>query len=201
MKKLVVLVIILATVGFGCQKTQNQSVPGETATIYMNFTVDKSLLGPAWTAPTLGIGFNPPVDWRVGADSLRQQVKEIIHDPGYATTPLILFYNDSLQCGCLISEVDSLPVGNTDLIFDLNMNSFHVIDSTITVQNTEFQTDFFRVRQTLALTESIVYFRLLFDREAEQMFQIDYIVPKIIYPSQVKAIESSLGSVRLLKYN
>ncbi|OQY26864.1 MAG: hypothetical protein B6244_12360 [Candidatus Cloacimonetes bacterium 4572_55] len=194
-KKFTILTVLLALIGFfsiNCQK--KNAVQDRQADKFITFDVNRELLEPAFQDQELRIKFSPPMGWKAAPDSIIHAFPVIKSAP-FQLSPRQIFMNDSLQCGCVLSGVDSVHIDNTEEIFQFADSQLKNALPQAQVQSSEFFTDYFRVRQTLAMTSDLVWFRLLLDHPDAEIFEIDYIIPRNSYPSQVKAVESSIGSI------
>jgi hypothetical protein len=71
--------------------------------------------------------------------------------------------------------------------------------SAATIKKGEFTKDNLKFVQFLIQKENLITFKLLFQNSQNELIQFDYIVPKENYVSEVKSIESSIGSIKIIE--
>jgi hypothetical protein len=64
------------------------------------------------------------------------------------------------------------------------------------LRQAQFMKDDLYMAQFLAQPEGLVNFKLVFEAPADGLLQFDYVVPRRVYPQEVRSVESSIGSIR-----
>lgn len=191
MWRIVLITIILFSGCNGCEKVKNNDQHNGD----MIFNVDNALLSEAYIDPKIGISFNPPRFWLPVSDSVFKVLRERTRETSNVS-PLQFFYHDTTHSACIISIVDSLQTLKSEAILARLKTSLQHLPDTNRLEATAFNTRDFHIYQVMATTPNVVYFRLIFQNPRIMMFQLDYFVPFEIYATQIKAIESSIGSVK-----
>ncbi len=194
------LIVIVGCLLTACQK--NEETPPDKSVDepgYLAFDVNPALLGETFRDPEIGIMFNSPLNWRAIADSVVQADVPSTESSIFSIYPRKIFINDSLRCSLAVSRVDSVNINNTNQLLKLTETNFRMMDAKADIRQTEYYTKNFRVRQTLTMTDRLVFFRLLFDHPDTKIFQVDFVLPRDIYAGQAKTIESCIGSIRPTK--
>lgn len=58
--------------------------------------------------------------------------------------------------------------------------------------------DAFRIHQLMVIDANFVRIKLICDAPETLVFEVDYRVPKDVYQTELRAIESSIGSINLI---
>ena len=67
-----------------------------------------------------------------------------------------------------------------------------------TVQQAVFIKDAFRIHQLMVIATDFVRIKLICDAPETRVFEVDYHIPKDVYQTELRAIESSIGSINLI---
>ncbi len=196
-KTVVIISTILAMSLTSCQR-KDASKTNAADDKYLAFNVDQTLLDQVYRDDMLRMQFHPPRDWKTVSDTLIDSLYADLKGSFFKIELRKIFLSDSLRCACVLSKIDSLDIEDTQQIFKTAEIQFTANDRQADIRNAEFHTEYFRVRQTLAMTQNMVFFRLLFDHPETEIFEVDYFLPKDVYVGQVRAIESSIGSIKPL---
>jgi hypothetical protein len=170
----------------------------------MQFEVDQSLLGSRIATDIYGIQFHPPVDWdQVSPDVFTEAYRRLVPDEkvqhAFEIKPEYIFLNRHNGSSLIVSHVG---------ITDPEMDRGHVLQEfTNTLadrpegsaaRQTDFMKDGIHMHQFLIQSDEIVNFKFLMFTKTDALFQLDYVVPRNVYPAEIKAIESSIGSIQYL---
>lgn len=194
-RRLILLFILLI---FGC--TSNDSGDSKHLEVF-KFNVDPELLGDPVHLDTHGIGFNPPIGWSPLADDMLKEVKETLYntqsdDPVFTYLPLHVFLNEVNGSVMIVSEIKiSETHGISTEIIDEIRSVIVRQSNEKNIKEAKFIKDGIIFNQFLIQGDDTVNFKFIFLNEAHDLFQIDYIVPRAVYLSESKAIESSIGSI------
>ena len=60
--------------------------------------------------------------------------------------------------------------------------------------------DAFRIHQLMVSAADFVHIKLICDAPETLVFEVDYRVPRDVYPTEMRAIESSIGSIDLITH-
>ncbi len=164
----------------------------------MQFDVDPSRLGAAVEAADYGIRFQAPAGWEPLAASAIDSIGRAVALLGevFDLRPRYVFLDPSsgsLLSVATISLPDSLP-------FDEQIAHYGVLLAeqfpSDTLRQGQYLKDGIHIAQFLVHPPGRVTFKLLFESPSGTLLQFDYLVPEAQYPGQIKAIESSIGSIQ-----
>ena len=191
---LVALAVGAVAVG-GCRDAEPPGPPP------MQFDVDPPRLGPVVALPSDSLAFQPPVGWKeVATPAVPDSVVEVAPaatgggQPGLE--PLHVFMDE--DTGSVLS-VARLRLPGSDA-FDAQVRRYaadlsgRFADDSL--RQASFTNDGLHVVQFLVQPAGLVNFKLVLEGQEDDLVQFDYVVPQAEYPSLVKAVESSIGSIR-----
>ncbi len=165
----------------------------------LTFEVDSTKLELTSVDQNLGIQFNSPKGWALAPKTLfeafsKQDSSIFLEGAGFKITPISIFLNQESKSLLYISQMreiqDSASVDKYKGFIQRTFSPTKVGD---------FLKDNILFTQYLIQDEIRVNFKLLFFNSKNQLIQFDYIIPKDVYLSELKAIESSIGSVKLIE--
>ena len=170
----------------------------------LSFAVNDSLLGPVFIDSTLGFSFHPPLGWEQVPDTTLHKAKEKLTDgidphSGLQVMPLQFFIDFQSGSSCCLSRLTGVHIENKSP--DSLGEYRSLLKAKFPEMNIEegvFRVDDVSVYQFLITNNEKVIFKLLCANLSKHTFQVDYIVPRLVYIKQIKAIESSIGSFKML---
>ena len=170
----------------------------------LTFVVNDSLLGPAFTDSTLLFTFHPPIGCERVPDSTMLRVKDKIFDmmaqqEGIEVIPVGFFINRESGSACCLSRLSGMEANSR--IFDTFREYKSLLKDKFPdarIDEGAFRVNDINVFQYLISNNERVIFKLLCYSPKGRTFQLDYIVPRSMYHQHVKAIESSIGSFKML---
>lgn len=199
MYRLVVFLLILVI--SGCVSNNKN----ETAEITeMVFNIDPELLGDTVYVKDKGFVFQHPETWtqipdEIFGEAVRRLTRAIAEDELFPTYPIHAFLRPDNGSAMIVSEISI-----TDTIYDTS-EALTQFQKRITdryteeeLKTTDFMKDGIHFYQYLIQKEDIVNFKFVFRNTADEMFQVDYIVPASVYLQESRAIESSIGTINLI---
>lgn len=164
----------------------------------LTFEVDSTKLELTTHNQDLGIQFNAPKEWTPIPRSLfekfsKQISTNFLEGNDFKVNPISIFLNQQNKSLLYISQfqnlVDSTIVKKYEDLIQVTFLPTKVGD---------FLKDDIVFTQYLIQDENRINFKLFFFNSKNQLIQFDYIVPNDSYVSQLKAVESSIGSIKLL---
>ncbi len=170
----------------------------------MKFNIDNSKLGAAINDTLYNLRFNPPLNWNNAGqkkvdEAGRAITKALAGNNQLSVKPLYIFVNGSDGSVLNIADIRLNPEQNN---FDLKIKEYGRImfgsDST-NVKKAFYTKDGIEIAQFLIQKNGFVNFRLLFENGIGNLLQFDYLSKQEDYSNEVKAIESSIGSIKLIK--
>lgn len=169
----------------------------------MNFNIERNLLGNKVECKEFGFSFNAPVDWNEAGkkeldDASQALTKTLAGKKDISINPLYIFIRSN---GCVLNIANiKLSAQQNNLkdkikVYESVFFGDHVPPD---IKKTLYSKDGINIVQYL-LQENRIDFRLLFISAKGDLIQFDYLADKRNYLNEVKAIESSIGSIKLTK--
>jgi len=167
----------------------------------MIFDVDSALLEPPITDTFLNISIAAPKHWSLVEASTLERLLAQASDKIGATLPVEprwMFLNGASQAMCIVSRLTSAEIPTGEEALRSLEASFVSKFPQATVRGAVFLKDEFRVHQVMVSTPEAVMIKLLLDAPTVPMFAVDYIIPRAAYEGELRAVESSIGSIKPL---
>lgn len=188
----------MLSVGFmGCDAPPNaQKRAAET----LVFNVDATRLEPAITDTMLNITMAAPKEWKKIDDAVLAQVMEQVTprlEQGLKLVPRWIFMNVRSRAMCIVSQVNSVEIALDDTLLEAQENAYRDAFPEATVRRATFRKDAFRIHQLMVSAPDVVLIKLICDAPETLIFEVDYVVPKAVYAAELRAIESSIGSIHV----
>ena len=182
----------------GCDSPNAKKQPYEK----LVFEVDETQLEPILTDTALKITIAAPKNWKKIDDSmLAQVVKELDTQltPGLQLVPRWIFLNEGSRAMCVVSKLDGVDIAPDDNLLKTLTTAYQNQFPNALVKQTIFMKDAFRVHQLMVITTDFVLIKLICDAPETLVFEVDYRIPRDVYQIELKAIESSIGSINLIQ--
>jgi hypothetical protein len=171
----------------------------------LSFNVDSTLLANENYFDSLGFRFNPPKNFLPISDSLFTEIQNNLIKMGANSGQFNLhimnvFLDDSTKGFCTISRLQ-IPEfeGSLNPIMPRYRNYLENKLSGVSITMADFMKDNIHIYQFLIQGPDRIQFKLDFMIIKNIIIQIDYVVPKNDYEKMVQSLESSIGSIKLLK--
>lgn len=209
MKKYLILlriaVFIIAAFGalylYGCENKQNN----ETGLKQIQFNVDLNTLAGEVSDSVLKFFFKPPKDWKLIDEKLFNKVEDnndvqLNQKGDISIIPLYIFMDDSLKCLLNISQIQFKDKSKTndDKLAEYEKALFKKYGKE-KLKRAEFLKEDLPLIQYMLNDNGKVNFKILIYNKVKELIQFDYVTDMSFYPKEIKAIESSIGSIQLLK--
>ena len=162
------------------------------------FNVDQTRLEPAITDTTLKMGISAPKGWKAIDDSMLARVIDGLGDKltqGLQIVPRWVFVNEDSRAMCVVSRLEGGIVAPDETLLETLETAYRTKFPKATVQRTIFMKGAFRVHQLMVGVSDFVLIKLICDAPESHVFEVDYVVPKDVYETELRAIESSIGSI------
>lgn len=190
------LVIALCLYLLGCAGEEVESgVPS------MEFTLDPEQLGPPVLLAAEGIRFRAPAGWKPlnagEVDRLDGTTTDTLGagPDSLLLRPLHIFMDD--EAGSVLSV--SYLRFHKDAPFSEQIKRYGTTlakrFSQDSVRQTQFMKNDLHMAQYLLQPQGLVNFKVVFEAKHGALLQFDYVVPAVHYPEEVRAVESSIGSI------
>ena len=182
----------------GCDSPNAQKQPYET----LVFKVDETQLEPTVTDTTLRIKIAAPKDWKKIDDSMLTQVVDKLDTQltpqELQIVPRWIFLNEGSQAMCVVSRLEGVDITPDETLLKTLETAHRNQFPNATVQQTIFMKDAFRIHQLMVIATDFVRIKLICDAPETLVFEVDYRVPRDVYQTELRAIESSIGSISLI---
>ena len=178
----------------GCDSPNAKKQAYET----LVFKVDETLLEPPVMDATLRIKIAAPKNWKQINDAMLTEVMNKL-DTQFTQelqmVPRWIFLNESSRAICIVTKVDITP---DETLLKTLKTTYQNQFPNATVQQAVFMKDAFRIHQLMVIDANFVRIKLICDAPETLVFEVDYRVPKDVYQTELRAIESSIGSINLI---
>ena len=181
----------------GCDSPNAKKQPYET----LIFKVDETRLEPTVTDATLRIKIAAPKNWKQIDDSMLAQVinkLDIQLMQGLQMVPRWVFLNEGSRAMCVVSKLNGVDITPDETLLKTLTTAYRNQFPNATVQQTMFMKDAFRIHQLMVIAADFVLIKLICDAPETLVFEVDYHIPKDVYQTELRAIESSIGSINLI---
>ena len=188
----ILLIILISIVLLNCTKDKTKEKP-ETLT----FNVDSLLIGEQYTNTEIGISFYPPKEWnQISSDlmvSIEQSLQEMEDSSAVDIILQNVFLNQKNSCICFLSTFQkTMPAAQ---IRDAYLTELYAGDIQGSVTEGSYLHNGFNIRQLIHVQDDQVTIKLICISDDEHIFLLDYIVPSQFYRQNIRAIESSIGTL------
>lgn len=189
---------MLSGILVACDAPNTQKRAEET----LVFNVDKTRLEPAIRDATLRITMAAPKEWKQIEDAVMlakftEQVEKQLTQ-GLALAPRWLFLNARSRAMCFVSAVNGVDIAPDDTLLQRLEIAYRDAFPKAQVKRTTFRKDAFRIHQLMVSTPDFVLIKLICDAPETLIFEVDYVVPTSVYAAELRAIESSIGSIHVI---
>ena len=181
----------------GCDSPNAQKRTAETLT----FNVDPTRLEPAITDTTLKLEIAAPKGCKAIEDAMLAEVIDRLGDTltqGLQMVPRWVFLNENSRAMCVVSRLEGGAVPPNDTLLKTLETAYRTQFPKATVQRATFMKEAFRVHQLMVVASDFVLIKLICNAPENPVFEVDYVVPKDVYKTELRAIESSIGSINLI---
>ncbi len=182
----------------GCDSPNAKKQPYET----LVFQVDESRLEPTVTDETLRIKIAAPRNWKMIDDAMLQQVTNKLDSQriqGIQMVPRWIFLNEDSQAMCVVSKLNGVEIAPDETLLKTFTTAYQNQFPKATVQQAVFIKDAFRIHQLMVIATDFVRIKLICDAPETPVFEVDYHIPKGVYQTELRSIESSIGSINLIE--
>ena len=194
----VLLCGILIGGSVGCDSFNTKKLPHET----LVFNVDETRLEPAVTDTVLKITIAAPKNWKKIDDSMFAQVVNKLESQltpqDLQMVPRWIFLNEDSRAMCVVSKLDGVETAPDETLLENLTTAYRNQFPNATVRQAIFMKDAFRIHQLMVIATDFVRIKLICDAPETLIFEVDYHIPRDVYQTELKAIESSIGSINLI---
>ncbi len=167
----------------------------------LSFNVDSTLLGERFLFPRGDLSLRAPMGWDRAPDSLLARAGEALrarqlHGERLAPDLLALFRQP--EHGGLLSishYPGALSPADGDSIYLLQYEGVVRIHGEAAVSRARFTHGDLELGQLYLDAEQSVTFKLFLQQSELDLFQLDYVIPRSVYETEARLLESSIGSI------
>ncbi len=177
---------------------------GENDFEEISISVDKNRIGDEFVEMNLKFKFNPPKGWLLKPSELTEKIvsrqkSEKEGGDSFLYKPLYVFFSDSTKGILTIGTVDNNDSAKTAPQIQRYIDELiaKYDRKNVTVQN--FIKDKIMISHLTIEKQSIATQKMIFKNSDGRFIQFDYTLQKDMMPKEEKAIESSLGTLKLVK--
>lgn len=193
------LLCCITICGFvGCDPPNPKKQPYET----LVFKVDETRLEPTVTDTALRIKMAAPKNWKKIDDSMLTEVanklKPQLTPQDLQIVPRWIFLDETSQSVCVASKLDVVGIVPDETLLKNLKTAYQTQFPNATVHQAVFMKDAFRIHQLMVIAADFVLIKLICDAPETLVFQVDYRIPRDVYQTERRSIESSIGSINLI---
>ena len=184
------LTLLFVFVGCKSSKTEDKHPS-------LEFQIDPALLEPKIQDKELGIEISPPAGWekRDSTFSNSGTLKELRAIEMLVGSPKHFFQHNQTNSLCILSKSTTNSVKNTENLILRSKSGLEKQFPSAKISTSTFLKDKILVHQIMLLSSEYVILKLVCELDKLKAFEVVYILPKNAYADQLRAIESSIGSI------
>jgi hypothetical protein len=183
--EILVLLAILSLSLIRCQQSNSKVIVAE-------FNVNKSLLNDSSFVTKSGFTINPPKNW-IKTDSYNSELqKKVLYR--LSNKLLAIYKSDTTNCALIISELQEPDFDAIKVALNKDKSSFNKDSIWTNVQSSFFKYKNYEIVQIVSQNNDLVIFKLFIHRFSE-LYELDYVIPRIEVNNMIQSVESSIGSV------
>ena len=110
--------------------------------------------------------------------------------------PRWIFLNEDSRSMCVVSELNGVEIAPDEILLETLTTAYRNQFPNATVQQTVFMKDAFRIHQLMVIAADFVRIKLICDAPETLVFEVDYRIPRDVYQTELRSIESSIGSIQ-----
>lgn len=192
-----VIFLLSCIISFSCKNNEDAGKVNR-----LDFNIDSTQLAPVVKLTDYRLSFHPPVNL-VHSDEFFKKLSSGIEQndqslSGLITKPIDVFVDNDFNV-LVVSNIEAVAKdtvnGSLNQISGLVKKQFKPENAKFA----EFLKDDIKINQFLIQDSVNVIFKLLLQNPDKKVLQFDYIIPQKNYRNEIKAIESSIGSIKYIK--
>lgn len=192
------LLVLLLPLIVGCYSSGNDLSTAQR----LSFDVVDSLLGPVYEVATARKSFHPPVGFVPIPDSLfeilRTRFTQEVSPEGMIEF-VRFFFDEQHSSGLIVSTVGGLNLtADTSTFIDRYRQAVLAEYGNDNVKVGDYWVDSIYVKNFVITDSMQVRFQLLCLSSEGDALELQYVVPRAVYATMVKSLESSIGTLKPL---
>ena len=170
----------------------------------ITINVDQNRIGNEFVEMNLKFKFNPPKGWMLKPSELtekivsRQNADKLAGD-SFIYKPLYVFFSDSTKGILTFGTIEKNDSLKTPVQIQRYLDELIARFGKENIKTKNFIKDKIMFSQLTIIKQSIITRKLIFKNIDGNYLQFDYTLQKDIFELEDKAIESSLGTLKLVK--
>jgi hypothetical protein len=199
LKMVMALALFIAVFTLNSCKSKDESGFEE-----ITINVDKSRIGNEFVEMNLKFKFSPPKGWMLKPSELTEKIvsrqrsdKEA--GDSFIYKPLYIFFSDSTKGILTVGVIANNDTTKSPVQIQRYQNEIIARFGKENVETKNFIKDKIMISQLAITKQSIITKKLIFKNIDGNYLQFDYTIQKDILDVEEKAIESSLGTLKLVK--
>jgi hypothetical protein len=170
----------------------------------ISINVDKSRIGDEFVEMNLKFEFNPPKGWLLKPSELTEKIvsrqsSEKQDGDSFRYKPLYVFFSDSTKGILTLGTINRNDTSKVPVQIQRYQNELINRFGRENVKVKNFIKDKIMISQLTIAKQSIITQKMIFKNNDGQYLQLDYTLQKDVFGNEEKAIESSLGTLKLVK--
>ena len=170
----------------------------------ISIDVDQNRIGDEFVEMNLKFKFNPPKGWMLKPSELTEKIvsrQKSVNESGdsFLYKPLYVFFSDSTKGILTVGTINRNDSSRIPLQIQRYQDELisRFEKKNVTVRN--FIKDKIMISELTIVKQSIMTRKMIFKNIDGQYLQLDYTLQKDVFENEEKAIESSLGTLKLVK--
>lgn len=119
--------------------------------------------------------------------------------PELQLLPRWIFFNEDSRSMCVVSELNGVDLTPDETLLKTLTIAYQNQFPNATVRQAIFMKDAFRIHQLMVIAADFVRIKLICDAPETLVFGVDYHIPRDVYETELRSIESSIGSINLIQ--
>jgi hypothetical protein len=170
----------------------------------LTINVDNSRIGNEFVDMNLKFKFNPPKGWLLKPSELTEKIvsrqkSDKEGGNGFVYKPIYIFFSDSTKGILTLGTVEKNDSSKTPIQIQRYQDEIIARFGKDNIEIRNFIKDKIMFSQLTITKQSIITKKLIFKNIDGNYLQFDYTLQKDILDVEEKAIESSLGTLKLVK--
>lgn len=165
----------------------------------LKFDVNPLLLDEDFSDSLTGMRLKIPLGWENLSTSKSESLKSKFEVHLQQDSSIVAIYIDTLnQASLIISRKYQWDDSDLKRMYNTPDSVFNEAKQWDPIMKSDFMLNGLSVHQFLLQNKELVNFKLICGKGMGRKFQIDYVIGRATYLKQVKKVESSIGTIRIL---
>jgi hypothetical protein len=180
-----------------CAGCSTQSDTAEEIT----FSVNPNLLGESFIEPEHGFSISAPLAWNSVSDSSLTAAKEAVAQsesprPDAVPELLAVFRHPTHGAQLIVSRYGgTMSAVDRSSLMENQGKGLRMELQDSEISHAKFSHNGYKIDQYRVIAQDIVIFKLFVQHPESGFYQLDYLLPLANYEAELRALESSIGSL------